>query len=106
MRWRRKPGLSRGLTCRSSAGGNLGQPGKIEDALDNISLNIGQALLPAVNSIVTALTPVITSIGQFVANNPYLVEGLAAGCRGVHGGDVSAAMGWSVCWGFWHRRSA
>ncbi|MFJ2425840.1 hypothetical protein ACIOVA_26090, partial [Pseudomonas iridis] len=51
---------------------------KFNEALDKISLNIGQALLPAVNSIVTALTPVITSIGQFVANNPYLVEGLAA----------------------------
>ncbi|WP_025110841.1 hypothetical protein [Pseudomonas sp. H1h] len=51
---------------------------KFNEALDKISLNIGQALLPAVNSIVTALTPVITSVGQFVANNPYLVEGLAA----------------------------
>lgn len=51
---------------------------KFNEALDKISLNIGQALLPAVNGIVTALTPVITSIGQFVANNPYLVEGLAA----------------------------
>jgi phage-related minor tail protein len=51
---------------------------KFNKALDNISLKIGQALLPAVNGIVTALTPVMTSIGQFVANNPYLVEGLAA----------------------------
>ena len=51
---------------------------KFNEALDKVSLNIGQALLPAVNGIVTALTPVITSVGQFVANNPYLVEGLAA----------------------------
>lgn len=51
---------------------------KFNEALDRISLNIGNALLPAVNGIVTAITPVITSIGQFVANNPYLVEGLAA----------------------------
>lgn len=51
---------------------------KFNKALDNISLKIGQALLPAVNGIVTALTPVMTSIGQFVANNLYLVEGLAA----------------------------
>lgn len=51
---------------------------KFNKALDNISLKIGQALLPAVNGIVTALIPVMTSIGQFVANNPYLVEGLAA----------------------------
>ncbi len=51
---------------------------KFNKALDNISLKIGQALLPAVNGIVTALTPVMTSIGQFVASNPYLVEGLAA----------------------------
>ena len=47
-------------------------------ALDGISLKIGQALLPAVNGIATALTPAMTSIGQFVASNPYLVEGLAA----------------------------
>jgi len=51
---------------------------KFNEALDKISLNIGNALLPAVNGIVTAITPVITSIGQFVANNPFLVEGLAA----------------------------
>lgn len=51
---------------------------KFNKALDKVSLKIGQALLPAVNSIVTAMTPVITSIGQFLANNPYLVEGLAA----------------------------
>jgi len=51
---------------------------KFNKSLDDISLKIGQTLLPAVNSIVKALTPVMTSIGQFVANNPYLVEGLAA----------------------------
>jgi len=51
---------------------------KFNKALDKVSLKIGQALLPAVNGIVTALTPMITSIGQFIASNPYLVEGLAA----------------------------
>ena len=51
---------------------------KFNKALDDISLKVGQALLPALNSIVTALAPVMTSIGQFVADNPYLVEGLAA----------------------------
>jgi hypothetical protein len=51
---------------------------KFNKALDDISLKVGQALLPALNSIVTALAPVMTSIGQFVAANPYLVEGLAA----------------------------
>jgi phage-related minor tail protein len=51
---------------------------RFNKALDDISLKVGQALLPALNSIVTALTPVMTSIGQFMANNPYLVEGLGA----------------------------
>ncbi|UWF50542.1 phage tail protein [Pseudomonas sp. N3-W] len=46
--------------------------------LDAISLKIGQALIPAVNGIITALLPMMTSIGQFVANNPQLVQGLAA----------------------------
>ncbi|WP_256262602.1 hypothetical protein [Pseudomonas gingeri] len=48
-------------------------------ALDKISLKIGQALLPAFDSIVTALIPLATSFGQFVADNPALVQALAVG---------------------------
>lgn len=51
---------------------------KFNVSLDNISLKIGQALLPAVNSLVEALVPVVTSVGEFVADHPQLVEGLAA----------------------------
>ncbi|UZE30447.1 phage tail tape measure protein [Pseudomonas asplenii] len=51
----------------------------LSKALDQISLKIGQALLPAFDSIVTALIPLATQFGQFVANNPALVQGLAAG---------------------------
>lgn len=47
-------------------------------SLDAISLKVGQALLPAVNKIVVELQPLLTTVGQFVANNPALVEGLAA----------------------------
>jgi len=50
---------------------------KFNVSLDNISLKIGQALLPAVNGLVTALVPVVTSVGKFVADHPQLVEGLA-----------------------------
>lgn len=48
------------------------------ESLDAVSLKVGQALLPAVNKIVVELQPLLTSVGQFVANNPALVEGLAA----------------------------
>jgi hypothetical protein len=51
---------------------------QFNDAMDGVSLKMGQALLPAVNSVVTALTPMISAVGEFVANNPSLVEGLAA----------------------------
>lgn len=51
---------------------------QFNDAVDGISLKMGQALLPAVNSVVTGLMPLITAVGEFVANNPSLVEGLAA----------------------------
>ncbi|OLF55417.1 hypothetical protein BTN82_05580 [Pseudomonas chlororaphis] len=47
-------------------------------SLDAVSLKVGQALLPAVNKVVVELQPLLTSVGQFVANNPALVEGLAA----------------------------
>ncbi|NUT73466.1 hypothetical protein HNO86_00275 [Pseudomonas sp. C1C7] len=51
---------------------------KFNKSLDDISLKVGEALLPAVNSIVTALTPVVTSIAQLIADAPFLAEGLAA----------------------------
>ncbi|MGE7959077.1 phage tail protein [Pseudomonas sp. NPDC089530] len=47
-------------------------------SLDAVSLKVGQALLPSVNKIVVGLQPLLTNVGQFVANNPALVEGLAA----------------------------
>ncbi|MDF2394087.1 hypothetical protein GWQ44_00905 [Pseudomonas sp. 3MA1] len=49
-----------------------------DEAVERITLNVGVALLPAINSIVTGLQPALTSVGQFVADNPGLVEGLAA----------------------------
>ncbi|MQA52600.1 phage tail protein [Pseudomonas sp. MC042] len=51
---------------------------QFDDALQGVSLKMGQALLPAVNNLITGLTPLISSIGSFVADNPALVEGLAA----------------------------
>ncbi|WP_256592224.1 MULTISPECIES: phage tail protein [unclassified Pseudomonas] len=51
---------------------------QFDDALQGVSLKMGQALLPAVNQLITGLTPLISSIGSFIADNPALVEGLAA----------------------------
>ncbi|WEK11003.1 MAG: phage tail tape measure protein [Candidatus Pseudomonas colombiensis] len=62
--------------------GALGDTAKnlkqFDEAVEGISKNIGSALLPAINNMVTGLQPMLTSIGEFVANNPSLVEGLAA----------------------------
>ena len=51
----------------------------LSDAVDKVSLKFGQALLPVVNSVVTALVPLVSRVAEFVAANPNLVQGLAAG---------------------------
>ncbi len=52
---------------------------KLDAALDSVSSKFGQALLPALNSVVTALVPLVNTVAEFVAANPNLVQGLAAG---------------------------
>ncbi|NBF04706.1 phage tail tape measure protein [Pseudomonas sp. Fl5BN2] len=49
-----------------------------DESVEKISQNLGEVLLPTVNNVVTKLQPMLTFIGEFVANNPGLVEGLAA----------------------------
>ncbi|MGC5702349.1 hypothetical protein J4P02_19305 [Pseudomonas sp. NFXW11] len=51
---------------------------QFDRAVEKITLDVGGALLPAINGIVTGLLPVLTVVGQFVAENPGLVQGLAA----------------------------
>ncbi|MPQ67112.1 MULTISPECIES: phage tail protein [unclassified Pseudomonas] len=51
----------------------------LSEAVDKVSLKFGQALLPVVNSVVTALVPLVSRVAEFVAANPNLVQGLAAG---------------------------
>lgn len=45
----------------------------------NVSLQMGTALLPAVNAIAVALVPMINQVAEFLEKNPQLVEGMAAG---------------------------
>lgn len=67
-----------GTLDAESALGNTAKNLKLfDDSIEKISQNMGQALLPAVNDVVTGLQPMLTFIGEFVANNPGLVEGLA-----------------------------
>ncbi|NWB85002.1 phage tail protein [Pseudomonas gingeri] len=51
----------------------------LSEAVDKVSLKFGQGLLPVVNSVVTALVPLVSRVAEFVAANPNLVQGLAAG---------------------------
>lgn len=71
----RAKGVARPESKLGETARNLKQ---FDKAVGNITLNLGVALLPAINSIVKGLQPVLTSIGKFVADNPALVEGLAA----------------------------
>ncbi|WP_273819515.1 phage tail protein [Pseudomonas asplenii] len=66
--------------AKERALGNTAQNlANLDDALDSVSVKFGQALLPAVNTVVTALVPLVNRVAEFVAANPNLVQGLAAG---------------------------
>ncbi|AZE46937.1 Phage tail length tape-measure protein [Pseudomonas chlororaphis] len=49
------------------------------DSVDDISQKFGSALLPAVNSVVTAVQPLLGFVAKVTESNPQLVQGLAAG---------------------------
>lgn len=49
------------------------------DSVDDISQKFGSALLPAVNSVVTAVQPLLGFVAKVIESNPQLVQGLAAG---------------------------
>lgn len=46
--------------------------------LKDISLSIGQAVLPALLSLTSALTPIIQAVGEFAKNNQWLVQSILA----------------------------
>ncbi|WP_224770870.1 phage tail protein [Pseudomonas sp. FEN] len=81
------PGPKLGPTAQNLA--------KLSEAVDNVSAKFGQALLPVVNAVVTALVPLVSTVAGFVAANPNLVQGLAAGALAftVMRGAVSGVMG-------------
>jgi len=68
---------------KGAEGSDLGPTAKnlasLSEAVDKVSLKFGQGLLPVVNSVVTALVPLVSRVAEFVAANPNLVQGLAAG---------------------------
>ncbi|WP_052451091.1 hypothetical protein, partial [Pseudomonas batumici] len=68
---------------------------KLSEAVDSVSVKFGQALLPVVNSVVTALVPLVSTVAEFVAANPNLVQGLAAGALAftVMRGAVTGVLG-------------
>ncbi len=63
----------------SDSGATAKNLASLSEAVDKVSLKFGQALLPVVNSVVTALVPLVSRVAEFVAANPNLVQGLAAG---------------------------
>ena len=48
-------------------------------SMEKVSAAVDAALVPAVGSLVVGLEPVLTQVGSLLADNPKLVEGLAAG---------------------------
>jgi hypothetical protein len=48
-------------------------------SMEKVSASVDAALVPAVGALVVGLEPVLTQIGSLLADNPQLVEGLAAG---------------------------
>jgi hypothetical protein len=48
-------------------------------SMDKVSVAFGSALLPAVTAVVVGLEPLLAVMAQVLADNPQLVQGLAAG---------------------------
>ncbi|KIP96938.1 tail protein [Pseudomonas fluorescens] len=48
-------------------------------SMEKVSASVDAALVPAVAALVVGLEPVLTQVGSLLADNPQLVEGLAAG---------------------------
>ncbi|MDI3399709.1 phage tail protein [Pseudomonas sp. V88_4] len=48
-------------------------------SMEKVSAAVDAALVPAVGALVVGLEPVLTQVGSLMADNPKLVEGLAAG---------------------------
>lgn len=48
-------------------------------SVETVSVAFGTALLPTVNAVVTGLAPLLGTVAQVLADNPQLVQGLAAG---------------------------
>lgn len=54
----------------------MGRFSNMQDAIQQASVTIGAALLPAVNSLFDVLGPVITKVGEWAEKNPDLIKGL------------------------------
>lgn len=51
---------------------------KLKNNMNVLSVTIGGALLPSINSLLTALIPIITKFAEFAQNNPEIVTGVLA----------------------------
>jgi TP901 family phage tail tape measure protein len=56
-----------------------------DNALTNISLSIGDALLPVFSQLLEELTPLVISFGHFIQENPELVKMVAVAIAGLIG---------------------
>lgn len=63
----------------------------LKSAADAVELNMGKALTPAIRSAAEAFTPLVSSVAEFVAANPAIVQGCAAIAAELSGIIVSAA---------------
>lgn len=56
----------------------------MRNALGAVSAQFGEALLPAVTTVVAALVPLISGVADFIGSHPALVQGVAAGAVVFH----------------------
>ncbi|SCC11092.1 phage tail tape measure protein [Gilliamella intestini] len=61
------------------------------NALTNISLSIGDALLPAFTELLNQMQPLVVSFGHFIQENPELVKMIAMAVAGLIGLRVACA---------------
>lgn len=50
----------------------------MRNAVSRVGIALGNAFLPAINAVVDGIRPLISNVGDFIRDNPELVQGIAA----------------------------
>lgn len=74
--------MQQGFLARAGTADN--QLAMMRSALAAVSVQFGEALLPAVTTVVAGLVPLVASVADFIASHPALVQGVAAAALAFH----------------------